>query len=484
MGVEIATLDPRMARGVGLPGVGGTMIVAVGGGSAAERAGLRAGDVLVKYDGKPVGEMAELPKLVAASAIGDDVTAEVWRVGQGLGDLLEALERRALNGDDDAAWTLFDIHRRKFGGVEDLGERIKWARRAATDGDMSAQFDMAVAYRDGTGVAKNPGEALSWARRAAEQGHAEAQWTVGSAYRNGIGVAKNLNEAFGWELKAAGQGIAIAQAMVGFAYEVGSGTERNTFEALGWYRKSAAQGNHYSEYKIGQFHAQGSGGVTVDNAEAEKWFRKAADAGFADAQHALANFYFDGTGGLAKNRSTAAGLYRKAADQGNALAQNMLGWLYENGEGVTRDPAEAERWWLKAAEAGNHDGQFWLGWAYSTSTVENTGFQRDDRKAAEYFRKAANQNHTMAMFNLAIAYDQGKGLAKDPREAGSLLVQSIKKGNDHAVTQLKTNSAGWSVELRREMQRLLQQAGHYSGAIDGQFGPGTSRALDALAKKG
>jgi TPR repeat protein len=49
---------------------------------------------------------------------------------------------------------------------------------------------------------------------------------------------------------------------------------------------------------------------------------------------------------------TALKVWQPLADQGIAGAQNNIGLLYENGEGVTRDYAEAMKWFLKAADQG------------------------------------------------------------------------------------------------------------------------------------
>ena len=49
------------------------------------------------------------------------------------------------------------------------------------------------------------------------------------------------------------------------------------------------------------------------------------------------------------------------ADQGDAEAQNNLGLRYYNGEGVTKDYAEAVKWYRKAAEQGHAEAQFNLG---------------------------------------------------------------------------------------------------------------------------
>jgi TPR repeat protein len=47
------------------------------------------------------------------------------------------------------------------------------------------------------------------------------------------------------------------------------------------------------------------------------------------------------------------------------MAQNNLGYLYENGLGVTRDYAEAARWYQLAADSGYARAQFHLGVLYA-----------------------------------------------------------------------------------------------------------------------
>lgn len=55
---------------------------------------------------------------------------------------------------------------------------------------------------------------------------------------------------------------------------------------------------------------------------------------------------------------------RPLAESGNSQAQNGLGVLYEAGLGVTRDEKHAAEWYRKAASLGDVHGQFNLGRAY------------------------------------------------------------------------------------------------------------------------
>ena len=55
---------------------------------------------------------------------------------------------------------------------------------------------------------------------------------------------------------------------------------------------------------------------------------------------------------------------REHAAKGEAAAQFNLGVMYGEGQGVTRDHAEAVRWYRKAADQGDADAQFNLGVMY------------------------------------------------------------------------------------------------------------------------
>ena len=81
-----------------------------------------------------------------------------------------------------------------------------------------------------------------------------------------------------------------------------------------------------------------------------------ANAGYASAQNKLGYMYINGEG-VTKDYAEALKWFRKAAEQENAKAQYNLGVMYINGEGVTKDYAEAFKWFRKAAEQGNERAQ-------------------------------------------------------------------------------------------------------------------------------
>jgi serine protease Do len=81
IGVSIQPVTPELAEGLGLKEPKGALVAEVQPGSPAEAAGVRQGDVILDFAGKPIGELRDLTRGVAASEIGASQTLTVWRGG-------------------------------------------------------------------------------------------------------------------------------------------------------------------------------------------------------------------------------------------------------------------------------------------------------------------------------------------------------------------------------------------------------------------
>ena len=81
LGVRIQELSAALAEGLGMENGGGVLVAGVVPGSPAERAGLSAGDVITRYDGAAIRRLRDLPKRVAATDRGTEVTVGGWRYG-------------------------------------------------------------------------------------------------------------------------------------------------------------------------------------------------------------------------------------------------------------------------------------------------------------------------------------------------------------------------------------------------------------------
>lgn len=122
---------------------------------------------------------------------------------------------------------------------------------------------------------------------------------------------------------------------------------------------------------------------------------------------------------------------------------NILGILHDLGQGVTRDYAKARKWYEKAAALGN----------------------------------------SYAVFNLARTYEFALARIRDSDTAARLVEQALRLNNAPADSAMESGATGWSIEFRKALQARFKNVGVYSGAIDGNFGPDTLAAIDAIIGK-
>ena len=79
IGVVIQPLTKELADGFGLPKPQGALVNSVEKGGPAEKAGIEAGDVILRFDGKAVNSSEDLPRIVGGTRPGAKVTAQLWR---------------------------------------------------------------------------------------------------------------------------------------------------------------------------------------------------------------------------------------------------------------------------------------------------------------------------------------------------------------------------------------------------------------------
>jgi serine protease Do len=81
LGVVIQEVSKELADSLGLGKPIGAVVNAVEKGGPADKAGLEAGDVILKFDGKTIASSADLPRMVGATKPGTRSTVQVWRKG-------------------------------------------------------------------------------------------------------------------------------------------------------------------------------------------------------------------------------------------------------------------------------------------------------------------------------------------------------------------------------------------------------------------
>ncbi|CAB4421483.1 unnamed protein product [Rhizophagus irregularis] len=119
------------------------------------------------------------------------------------------------------------------------------------------------------------------------------------------------------------------------------------------------------------------------------------------------------------------------AEGGNLSAQNNLGYCYQNGIGIEKNEKKAFEWYLKAAGKGDIYAQYNLGICYQNGI----GINKDDKKAFEWYFKSAKE-YSQAQNILGNCYQNEIGVKKDLEESIYWYKKAVENGNKFAQYNL------------------------------------------------
>ncbi len=112
LGVSVQEVNQGFADSFRLDTVEGALVANVEKGGAADKAGIKSGDVIRKLNGQPIVQSGDLPAMLSMSKPGDQVALDVWRDGKivridarlaSADDKPLATEREAVAGVDNSA---------------------------------------------------------------------------------------------------------------------------------------------------------------------------------------------------------------------------------------------------------------------------------------------------------------------------------------------------------------------------------------------
>jgi serine protease Do len=81
IGVQIDQVNKEVAEAIGLGRPQGALVRGVESGAPADKAGIEAGDIILKFDGKPIEKSSDLPRMVGNTKPGSRATVTVFRRG-------------------------------------------------------------------------------------------------------------------------------------------------------------------------------------------------------------------------------------------------------------------------------------------------------------------------------------------------------------------------------------------------------------------
>jgi uncharacterized protein len=133
--------------------------------------------------------------------------------------------------------------------------------------------------------------------------------------------------------------------------------------------------------------------------------------------------------------------WRKKAESGDALAQNVLGMAYKYGIAVPQDHRNSLTWFRRAGEQGHPDAQFNLARIYGKAEglylKRGRVVPQDNVEAAKWLRRAADQGYLPAQAKLGeLLMEGGHGLSADLVDAYYWLSKAASAGDAQAKKTL------------------------------------------------
>lgn len=140
-----------------------------------------------------------------------------------------------------------------------------------------------------------------------------------------------------------------------------------------------------------------------DLGKAVDYFKKAAGKS-VDAPTLIAECYMQGGPGLSRNYAEAVKWYEEAAKLGDKNAAELIGECYiTGGYGLKRNIREGLKWYRTAAEQGNGRAMYRLGECYEYGI----GVEQDLKQAVEWYDKAWQNHVGMGWFGIKRCYAKG-----------------------------------------------------------------------------
>lgn len=184
-------------------------------------------------------------------------------------------------------------------------------------------------------------------------------------------------------------------------------------------------------FQLGALAAGGLGEARNETRAAEL-YRRAGELGHARARLRYIFALGDGRG-VAKDAAQALSLLVQAGEGGNHEAMGLAGVAMRYGWwGLPADKASGVRWLLRAAEAGDALGRFHLALAYQAGD----GVERDPAEVLRLLRLGTEQQHVESMLEFAQLLLSGSGVGKNEAEGVALIRRVADSGNRQGQRQL------------------------------------------------
>lgn len=150
---------------------------------------------------------------------------------------------------------------------------------------------------------------------------------------------------------------------------------------------------------------------------------------------------------------------------------DQVALAYYTGQGVQADHSRAVEYWSKALESGSQDAKFHL----SMCKMNGHGVLKDEQAAFKEMKDLADSaDHAQALYTVGVMYDRGIGCAVDELQAFRYFCEAIRKGVPPALYNVANALAqGKGVKQDVEEAKAIYEAGMQLGDPSCMFTLGT-----------
>ena len=322
---------------------------------------------------------------------------------------------------------LHDCYQKGIGVDKDSKKAIYYLEKAAEKGDLDSQYSTALYYLN----TKQYEKALTWFRKAAKQGHAGATYYCGNMLYNGIGVEKNQTDGLKFLKSASNKNFIMADYLLGRIYYEGDGVVKDAKTAVTYLRKAANKGNEKAKWLLGLCYLNGEG-LNKDYYFATQFLADSykshhdqfiellkKDNGGLFTQYLLGlkKYYID------KDIDSAISYFKKVEKGKNIEGTTMLGICYGYKDYTKRNEKKAVKLFEKASGI-SAVANYYLSSMYETGT----GVEKNEEKALELLKKAAEMGVAYAQCKLGDKYYNGNGISKNLTKAALLYLDAEAQG--------------------------------------------------------
>ena len=434
LGIEAGPITRAARKKLGLAeNARGALVTDVLPGGPAAAAGILPNDVVERIGATDIVTDCDFDAAAFNRSSCDPVRVSVRRAGASVDatiapvDQTPFLEKTCRDGNADACfregWLLWS---RRGGPRVDRALEIFTA--ACKAGSAQACAYEALQLMDSSDRAS---DAVAAAERSCELGNGSGCATLAFLYATGRFVKQDDRRATTLYGKACDLGDPQGCYNVGLMADDARGGPRDLARAVAKYQEACTLGSATGCTNLGFLYEKGSG-VRMDKLKAVALYQHGCDGTSCQRSNLggcvnVGRAYRDGIG-VEKDEAHAAEIFREACDrkldpddihaaENSARACSLLGGLYIAGDGIPKDLEKGRELSELGCERGDSFGCF------NAAAVAT-----EPAKADHFLDLACKAGDAEGCFDLGVAYEKGRGVTADRKQAAELYKRACALG--------------------------------------------------------